>query len=279
MQTIKTKAAEEGKKGINGLTILDKELYVVTDKSSEIEVYDSVNLRSCSRRLILKQLVRSFDLASCNRNKCLYIFDFKSSGQPKEILRVDPKGTLLKNWSTGDDYGWGLSVTVEANVLSTVYNKNKVVEYSPVGELIREISLSSAEGVYHPFHAIKLTNGHFLISNGDVDDAVHRVCIVDEKGKLKKSLGGTPGSTAGQMNHPVYMSIDGSGFVMIADHKNCRILLLEKDLDFKREVLSKEKNHLLRYPWRILLDEESGRLFVADNEPNSAGRTLVYEFK
>lgn len=119
MQTIKTKAAEEGKKGINGLTILDKELYVVTDKSSEIEVYDSVNLRF-SRRWILKQLIRSFDLASCNRNKCLYIFDFKSAEQPKGILQVDPKGTLLKNWSTGDDYGWGISVTDVAKVISTV---------------------------------------------------------------------------------------------------------------------------------------------------------------
>ena len=74
-----------------------------------------------------------------------------------------------------------------------------------------------------------MTNGHFPISDGDVDDVVHRMCIVDEKGKLKKSLGGTPGSTAGQMNHPVYMSIDGNGFVMIADHKNCRIFLLGTD--------------------------------------------------
>src|ERR1043165_4470495 len=88
VQTIRTKAAEEKKKSINGLTILDNELFVVSEKSSEVEVYDSMKF-SFSRRWDLKDLINPWDIGSCNRNKCLYIFDFKVSyGQSKEVLRV-----------------------------------------------------------------------------------------------------------------------------------------------------------------------------------------------
>ena len=76
VQTIRTKAAEEKKKSIHGLTILDKELFVVSEKSSEVEVYDSMTL-SFSRRWNLKELIQPQDIGSCNRNKCLYIFDYK----------------------------------------------------------------------------------------------------------------------------------------------------------------------------------------------------------
>ena len=62
--------------------------------------------------------------------------------------------------------GWRLSVTDESNVILTVFNKNKLNEYSPDGQLIREINLSSDAGIRHPWHAIKLTNGHFVVSHG-----------------------------------------------------------------------------------------------------------------
>ena len=123
VQTIRTKAAEEEKKSIYGLTILDKELFVVSGMSSEVEVYDSMKL-SLSRRWNLKELMDPKDIGSCNRNKCLYIFDYKGGGQSKEILRVDPNGKLIKKWSTGETImGVGLSVTDESNVILTVFLK------------------------------------------------------------------------------------------------------------------------------------------------------------
>ena len=100
---------------------------------------------------------------------------------------------------------------------------------------------------------------------------------MDADGKLKKSFGGKCRSIIGQMNCPVYLSVDGNGFVMVADRYNSRVLLLDSDLEFKREILSKEK-HGLRNPGRILLDESNGRLFVADNEWNNE-QILIFQFK
>src|SRR5688572_12082485 len=126
IETIRTNANKKKMKGISGLTILDKELFVVSQESSEVEVYDSMKF-SFSRQWNLRELITPRDIASCNRNKCLYILDYKSFSQ-SEILRVDPNGKLIKEWSTGDDNGWGLSVTDESNVILNVYMKHKLKE-------------------------------------------------------------------------------------------------------------------------------------------------------
>src|SRR5688572_30047552 len=123
VQTIGTKASKEKKKPIRALAILDKEMFVVSYQSSEVEVYDSTKF-SFSRQWTVTGLIDPLDIGSCSRNKCLYIFDCKGHlGQSSEILRVDQHGKLIKNWSTPGSYGGSLSVTNESNVILTVINK------------------------------------------------------------------------------------------------------------------------------------------------------------
>jgi len=259
----------------------------VSKWSSEVEVYDSINLR-LSHRWNLKEIVRPQDIVSCNRNQCLYINSYTDVDLPSDILKIDPNANekLIRNWSTGDEFGLGLYVTGEANVILTVYNKSKLNEYSSEGQLIREISLVSITEIRSPHHAIKLDNDHFVVSHSDVRDVLHRVCVVkavkaDGKletsfdGKLEKSFDGK--STIGQMNIPSHLAFDGKGFVMVADKVNSRILLLNSDLEFVRVLISKER-HKLRFPMRILLDESNGRMFVADNESDKDGRILIFKF-
>src|SRR6218665_848486 len=283
-QTIGTKATQEKKPDVRGLAILDKELFVVSDKCSDVEVYDSITLRFI-RQGNVKELNRPLDIGSCNRNKCLYINEFKGRRQSSEILRVNSNGKIIRKWPTGDDYGyyvgpyWGgaLSVTKESNVVLTLYEKNRLIEFSPDGHLIRETNLSSDSGFSHPLHAIKLVNGQSAVTHGYSTNEQHRVCIVDANGIPKKSFGGKYGSGIGQMSIPIYMAADENGFVIVIDQKNSRVLLLDIDLEFKREILSKE-NHGLQRPSKILLDEANGQLLVADNEPNKQ-RILIYNFK
>ena len=269
-------AAADERKTIRGLTILDKQLFVVSEKSSKVEVYDSTKLDSCSG-WDLKELIRPMDIGSCSRNKCLYIFDCKGDLHSNKILRIHPNGKLIKNWSTGIELGYSLSVTIESNVILTDYNKNKLNEYSPDGQLLVEINLSQA-GIHWPWHAIKLNNGYFVVSHGSNADDDHRVCMVDSDGRIRKSFGGKCGSTNDQMNRPVYLSVDGNGFVMVADQLNGRVLLLDSNLDYKRILLSKDKKHGLHDPWNIALDESNSRLFVADNESENQ-RILLFDMK
>lgn len=126
-------------------------------------------------------------------------------------------------------------------------------------------------------HAIKLKNGNFVVSCilEDLDhDDQHRVCIVNACGKLIKSFDGKCGSSNGEMKRPAYLSVDGNGFILIADEFNSRVLQLDKNLKFKREILSQER-HGLRQPSRIVLDESNGRMFVADCGKDHDGLVLI----
>lgn len=252
---------------IVGMTILDEELFISSERSSQIDVYDSLTFKF-NRSWKLEELVNPGDMRSSRKDKCLYIIDRKRGGQQKEILRVDPDGKLILKWSTGNEYGESLSITDESNIVLTVSNKNKLNEYSSNGQLIREIKLSTDRGgIYHPMHAVKLNKGRFVVSHGDMGDLLHRVCIVDVDGKVKKSFGGEKGINEKEMNVPSYLAVDGDGSVVVLDRENSRVLLLTSGLEFTREILPKEKKGLQR-PRRILLDEskDAVRLLVADNE-------------
>ena len=271
VHTIRTKAGKEHIKDIFGMTILDKKLFVVSWESSEVEIYDTKQFNFIGQWNV-KELSDPWDIGSCNRNKCLYIMDHIGPLNSGKILKVDLEGNIIKNWSTGDDYGDGLSVTREFNVLLTIFNKNKLNEYSPDGQLIRQISLSSDTCIRHPWHALKLANGHYVVCHGHNDDDQHRVSIVDEEGRLKKCFGGKRGSTKGKMICPEYLAVDGNGFVMVADRGNSRILVLQPDLEFNKEILFRNV-YELQSPLRITLDES--RLFVADNGNNR--RILIFD--
>lgn len=56
---------------------------------------------------------------------------------------------------------------------------------------------------------------------------------------------------------------------MVADRFNSQDFLLNSEIEFKREILSKEDRHSLRYPRGIILDETNGRLLVAENEQST----------
>ena len=264
IRVITTRAAKEENEPIRGLTILKEELFVVSGKSSEIEVFDALKLTFC-RRWKMKKLVDPIDIVSCKRNKRLYIMDIKSQGHSKTILVVNSNGKLLTEVRTGSDYG-RLSITEELNVILTVCQTGKLNVYSSEGQLLIEIKLSPE--VVHPQHAIGLNNGYFVVSHGCIDQDVHRVCIVDEGGQVKKSYGGKRGSDVGEMNIPNYLAVDKEGFVLVADQMNSRVLLLGPDLKLQREILSKS----LRYPTKIYLNESSSQLMVVDNEVNSISR-------
>src|SRR5688572_16447771 len=60
VKTIRTKASKKKMESISGLTILYKELFVVSNESSKVEVYDSMKF-SFSRQWKLRELITPRD--------------------------------------------------------------------------------------------------------------------------------------------------------------------------------------------------------------------------
>lgn len=258
--------AHDKKEWVRGLTILDEELFVVTEECSEIEVFGSTKFNSI-RQWKQKELVNPKDIVSCSRNKCLYIFDCKDQCKSNEIFRIEPNGEVIKKWSTGDDWGESMSVTREGNIILALYKISRLLIYSPDGKC-EKIDLPSE--ICNPLHAMQLTNGDFLVSHGFHRGDQHRVCLIDAKNKkIKKSFGKVSGKTFKQLDCPSHLAIDEFGSVFVCDRRNVRVLLLDSDLKLNREILSKEivskQEHKLRWPWRILLDETNSRLLLVEN--------------
>ena len=263
---IQIKALKEDSKSetrpIFGMTILCSKLYVVTQKSSEIEVYDSVTCNS-EPTWQIDEMANPLDIAACTTNNCLYIYDGKDES---EILRVDSSKTYLKKWFIKKD-GGHLSVTREGNVVVSLFHGNKITEYSPDGQLVREIRLSPIDNVSQPWHGIKTTSMHFIFSHGMSNGLQHRVCVVNADGKIIKSFGERKGSSFKEkrMNRPVHLLEDSLHNVLVADMNNKRVILLSPTLEYSKILVSAKDKSKLRFPMRLCLNEDRGILFVADN--------------
>jgi len=256
------------------VTSLDNLLYVLRGgKSSEqIEVYDkdSYKLQRC---ITVPKLIAGNDMIACVHNRCAYICDIDDTN--KCIHRVGlPHGVDVTNWPV-NDIPCGLSVTDTHSVLVTCDAVRKIKEFTTDGKLLRQIQLS--RDVVSPWHTIQLSSGEFVVCHGEVDDPVHRVCLIGSDRRVVKSYGGPKGSGTQQMNVPVHLAVDRNGFVFVAELNNDRVLLLSPALTFVREVLSREQ--LKWRPLRLWYDSDRRRLYVAVNEVKdgnfTAGRVVV----
>jgi len=148
------------------------------------------------------------------------------------------------------------------SVLVTCDAVRKIKEFTADGKLLRQILL--ADDFVSPLHTIQLSSGEFIVSHGDRNDPLHRVCLIGSDGRVVKSYGGPKGSGTQQMNVPAHLAVDRNGFVFVADAVNQRVLLLSPALTFVREALSREE--LKWMPRRLWYDSGRRRLYVAVGE-------------
>jgi len=260
---------------VRGITSAGSELFVLRRKDrDQVEVY-SMTTHAILRHLNVPGLNINgmTDLTSCSHNSCLYISDCSSKCVRKVPLQ--PVKLLGATRWLFDEEPWSLSVTPQFSVIVAFHQTSKVKEFSSAGKELREIRLPS--GVAHPWQAIRLPDGQILLCHGDVDDAVHRVCIMNNFGVVKQAYGGAKGSASiGQMCVPYHMAVDKDGFVFVVDRENKRVLLLSPALSYVREILSADQ--LKWFPRKLCLDAERRRLYVVDSAFNvgaGGGRVLV----
>ena len=250
---------------VAGVTSLGEEVYLLRQKASgrdEVEVYDVITYR-LQRCLTVPNARGYHDITSCEHCLCLYIADpFVEC-----IHRLDLQGNA-QQWPVNDRPA-RLSVNADHNLIVTCRKVRKVKQFNPRGELVRDVILPG--DVIHPWHAIQLTSGEFIVCHGYIGDPVHRVCRISPDGRhVVQSHGGHWGSDPGQYDVPIHLAVDDTEFVFVADFDNSRVTLLSPTLDYIRQVVSCDQ--LKGRPWGLCLDVRRRRLYVADK----AGRVVVF---
>jgi len=236
----------------------------------QVEVYDVITyrLQLCLTVTNARGLI---DITSCEHSLCLYISDDIA----ESVHSVGLQGNTTQ-WPVSDR-PWGLSVNAAHNVLVTCRFVRKIKEFSPRGDLLRDVTLP--DDVINPFHAIKLTSGQFIVCHGWRHDPVHRVCTVSADGReIVRSRGGQPASDTGQYNAPCHLAVDNHELVFVADQHNQRVTLLSPTLNYIRQVVSRDQ--LKQEPGWLCLDVQRRRLYVVvckfKDDRYTAGRVVVF---
>ena len=216
-----------GGEPVTAVTSLGDDVFVVRhDKSQQVGVYDAVTF-TLQRRLSVPGLGRSFGLAACASNKCLYASDYNNG----RVHRVELSGSnAVTRWSVGRGPA-GLTVNRAKNLLVVIAGERQLHQFTTHGTLLQTIQLQTDSE--HLRQDVEPSNGQFVISH---TGTCYRVCLLDVKGAVVRSYGGTPGSGLTKMNGPAGLAVDEDENILVADRNNNRLLVLDRSLTSAREM-------------------------------------------
>lgn len=263
-----------------GTTCLNGELFALCYYSEVIKVYDVNAPYQLKREWKIPGLQCPGDIKTWTEKDALFVIDWTEIGKRKEMHIVDRDGISISTFTMEDDFG-RLFITKETTIVEPFHDQNALVEFTAEGKETDKIPIPPETGIKGLQHAIKLNDDQFVLSHGDPPDKLHRVCLVDGKGNLQKSFGGEKGSDVDQLDVPVYLAVDRNGSVLVLDKFNGRVRLLNSDLEFQKDLVTREDG--LRFPVKMELDEDKGLLYLADNDRISGkmkdGQVLIYNIK
>jgi len=249
------------------VTSIDDELFVLLPQDSDQLAVYCINDYRLLRRINLRGLRPVFenDLTSCARHRCLYLSDYEHERVHRYDLATSGRSALrrlisktTRKWRVPGS-PCGLSVTPSCNLLVTCHGPHKLVELSAdSGQCVREIALHS--DIECPLHGVQLSTGHYVVCERQTGwlCALHRVCIVDDDGRVTRSYGVQRGSGFGQLNCPLHLAVDkNSQYIFVADHYNHRVVLLSPTLEFVRYI-SEEMSG----PYKLYVHQATRRLHV-----------------
>jgi len=259
---------------VRGVTSVGDELFALLERDEDQVAVYSTNDYQLLRRLNVPgyTIDAISDMTSCVRRKCLYMSDYKY----RCIHRYALASSATSKWPLCFR-PVGLSVTPNGNLLVACQNPRQLVELSAEsGEQVRDISLQ--ENINYMWHGVKVANGQFVVCHGDFF-FLHRVCMVDDDGRVTRSYGskrgsgdddgrvkhrhgGKRGSGDGQLHCPLHLAVDeDSQLIFVADYVNARVVVLSLALQFVRYI--REGMSRAR---RLHLDQTTRRLYVAQSE-------------
>jgi len=258
-------ASHDGGDGVNAVTSLDDDVFVVRCQCKQVEVYDAETFTLQRHIAVHEREVYTCGVTACARNKCLYL----SNAENSSVHRVELSGSnAVKQWSVAG-CPYGLSVNIAHNLVVACDRANKLQEYTTHGSLVREISLQA--GVTDPWHAIQLSTGDYVVSQCTSPGVVS---VVGVDGQVLHSYGQSQTSDVGQMSRPSSLAVTKNDDVLVADSSNSRILSINRSTGCVQE-LALSVHGGINDPYGLCLDESRGRLYVGEYAGQQ--RVLVFD--
>ena len=241
---------------VRGIAVLNERVYVAVYKSNKVQVFNS-STHALEPNIPVPGLSDPFDIAGSGN--VLHIGSTNG-----KIYRIELRDKSITSWSVGSSGGRiSLFVNKHEHVIATNHTSNSLYEYTSTGELRREIALKGDSG--YLYRAVHMDGDQFLVcqvGGGSIFIEFHRVCLVDNRGYLIKSFGSTNGFGNENLSNPYRLVVDRNGFILVADYSNSRVVLLNKQLEYVKDIIPASMK--MSRIFTLFLDEDNGRLYVSD---------------
>ena len=152
---------------VQGVAVCGVTMFVGFARSNKIKLFHASTLEY-QRNIVVYGLTDPWDLAAVNGDL------FVSECDSKLVHRVLLSDESTTSWNVGSSNP-GLSITNKGNLLVSCGESRRFVEYTPAGELVRELKMRP--GVHFPMHAIELHDGRLCACVCGV--GVHCVCVLE----------------------------------------------------------------------------------------------------
>src|SRR6218665_578200 len=275
-----------------GVTKLRKEIYATLESYSGsysgyiMYVFEEGHPFNLRNKIRMREIVHFFDIASCEKEHCLYVSDIRIDCVWKIKIETSGRHKIFK-WLT-TDYP-PLTLSVSCSQLLVVNNaSSKLMIYGSDAELLRSIQLP--EDTVGPIHAVETSFGNFII--------IHKCELKKEMEERKESVTRSPFVAVGPkalklfvvseltrdgqvivrqfipsneeqyLNLPSYLSLDSNDQVFVAEADNMRVILLDSDLKWNKVLRPKidESESMMRLPLRLCYDESKKQLIFGGDE-------------
>ena len=239
---------------LQGFAISNDQLFCIFPNSShstDIKVYN-IEPFTFERTIKVEGMKRPYDIVASEN--FLYVGEYED----KFIHQIQLPEETVSKWFVNGSY-LKLSISKNGNVVVATWNPAKILEFTSDGTSVRSIAVNQIDkNLVGLQHAIQLEGDKFLVCHSTTTH--HRVCIIDNTGRVIKCYGGRQGSGMGQLNLPCHLAIGRNGCILVADEESNRIVQLNASLEYMNEFISFER------PRRLLLNEELERLYVITNK-------------
>ena len=248
-----------GEVKIRGMTVIDDFLYFICNPSNSVAIYDLEKEKKVDP-LVVPQLESPWSLVKCINNRYIHISEYDNS-EEAHIFTIDLKVRggpgIIRRWPVSKEYcrNWVRISVSKANnnviVCGRMSSKIEVYSYDQHETRLFVIELESS--VTNMQQAIQLRNNDVIFIHGWIEDKIHRVCKIDPK--YSKKIVKMYGNLENNMSTPTDVVVSSHGHIYVADYNNDRILILNSELKFEKEVI------LNSHPSRLFIDDREEYLY------------------
>jgi 6-bladed beta-propeller len=219
------------------------------------------------------------------------IYEIQRGEKAEPVVVLDPNGTILRSWGSGDfKIPHSIRIDPAGNVWTVDASSSTVIEYSPLGKRLMTIAVGEQPNNGSPFNGTTDVafgpNGHIFITDGYGNA---RVLEYTAEGK-RVNQWGKHGSGPGDLDLPHAIQITAQGIIYVADRENGRIETFDLQGNFLGEIAALGRVYSFKLThgalwasmgpfdqppgsssWVVKLDPQSGKILGHLNVPEDRG--------